>query len=126
MCAFGNTTAWMATDAHSTCRNDTRSPSSSRYLRTQKRLPTIASRNTFLTIGNPWCTKSAARLQMKHSLLALVLIGGAAFAADEVGYSAEGVSVSDDGVTTYTGDVVISVPQSIKYQIKSKQRRTDG
>ncbi len=45
--------------------------------------------------------------------------------ATDVEFSAEGISVADDGTTTYSGEVVVRVSAGTAMQVTSKSTRTD-
>lgn len=62
---------------------------------------------------------------MKRFALLIMLISLAAAAiAAEFEFSAEGISVDEDLVTTYMGDAVIRAPSNTPYQVKSKGKKT--
>ena len=62
---------------------------------------------------------------MKSILTLVLLMCSLAAMANDVNFSAEGVSVSEDGVTTFTGDVVIEVSKGVAVQVKSDRVRVE-
>ena len=62
---------------------------------------------------------------LRGSILLWALLGFAAHAAD-ISISSESLSVSDDDVTTYMGDVTVVVPAGMEFKIDATQRRMDA
>ena len=69
-------------------------------------------------------TKTTCRVTMCGASLAATLVANFAFA--EVNFAAESVSVSEDAVTTYIGDVVVRATSDVHLEIDAKTKRQVG
>ena len=60
-------------------------------------------------------------------IAAMLALAGVVAVAADIEFSSEGVSVSDDGVTSYTGNVTIRAPLDTAMQVKSNSvHEVDG
>ena len=55
-------------------------------------------------------------------IAAMLALAGVVAVAADIEFSSEGVMVSDEGVTTYSGNVTISAPLNTAMKVKSNSR----
>lgn len=58
--------------------------------------------------------------------IAMLMTGATAAHAADLEFSAEGISVSEDLVTTYMGDALVRAPKDTKMEIKAKSSRIEN
>lgn len=59
-------------------------------------------------------------------VMAIAITSCASVAAAEVNFAAESVSVSEDAVTTYIGDVIVRATADVKLDITAKSKRSEN
>lgn len=59
----------------------------------------------------------------RYGIAAMLALAGVVAVASDIEFSSEGVSVSDDGVTSYSGNVTIRAPLNTAMQVKSTSAR---